>query len=72
MTFTLTEAVVHAILDPVAQGDWAAFQAAIDEDVVWIIADPVNDARTLAGTYVRFVCLSVCLRGSLDTVNVGM
>lgn len=40
-------------MDAVAQGDESVFGSAIDPEVYWVIADPVNDPVGLTGTYVR-------------------
>ncbi|KAJ7773889.1 hypothetical protein B0H16DRAFT_1304151 [Mycena metata] len=49
--FTLTHAHVASMLDPVAQGDWSAFVAAIDPDVRWVIGSEKQDKLCMTGVY---------------------
>ena len=51
--FTLTDAVISEMFDPLAKGDFSLFLQAIDEDVRWFINDPERNEKSLAGVYVR-------------------
>lgn len=53
MAFTLTTEHFRSLIGPCAEGDRSKFVAAIDPEVHWIVCDPIDDPKSLAGTYVR-------------------
>ncbi|KAJ7673681.1 hypothetical protein DFH06DRAFT_978914 [Mycena polygramma] len=52
LKFTLTEAHVKTLVDPVSRdGNWAAFLGEIDPNVRWVIASETKDLVRMTGVY---------------------
>ncbi|KAJ7673682.1 hypothetical protein DFH06DRAFT_1445012 [Mycena polygramma] len=65
--FTLTEAHVKTLVDPVSRsGDWASFLGEIDPNVRWVIASEIKDPLRMTGYMYVLVLVPRLLRPSTD------
>jgi hypothetical protein len=65
MSTTLTLDHIHAIMDPIDQGDWSKLYEAIDENVRWWIGADEHNPDVATGVYVRCSALSSHRRARL-------
>ncbi|PQE11314.1 hypothetical protein CJF31_00001133 [Rutstroemia sp. NJR-2017a BVV2] len=68
MSSTLTLDHIHAIMDPIDQGDWSKFYAAIDENVRWWIGADEYDPNVATGVYVRRSTITTACLSSLRSL----